>query len=292
MPDGNYDTLLVSRQVDNGSEIIEWARNIGFDSTLDNWDLHVTIAFSKSPLIGTSLEPIRENLMIEGGQRQLLELGPEGEARVLAFESSRLQQRWGEIIEAGASWDFPSFIPHITLTNLPSDVDLAKVKPYAGRIILDGEWFTEISPKFIKSNSHLPWLLGGGYQVSEDVQVMKVDATLGIVFGWAIISKINGEDYFDLEGDHITETAMLKAAADFMEKSRIVGDMHVELEGGVILFAWPLTDDISKAMGIKSLQTGLMIGMKPKKKETLQKFIDGIYTGFSIGGRIFEMEKV
>jgi hypothetical protein len=51
----------------------------------------------------------------------------------------------------------------------------------------------------------------------------KVDEKLDLVFGGAIISKINGEDYIDLQGDIIPEDAMLEAAVDFIAfvKSRV-----------------------------------------------------------------------
>lgn len=122
-------------------------------------------------------------------------------------------------------------------------------------------------------------------QWESQAEVIKVDKSLGIVFGWAMVSKQNGEDYFDVQGDHIPEDAMLKASADFMEHSRALGDMHKEDEGGSIVFAFPMTEDIAKAFGITTKTTGLMIGVKPLRKSTLEKFSDGTYTGFSIGGQ-------
>lgn len=116
-------------------------------------------------------------------------------------------------------------------------------------------------------------------------EVIKVDTDLGIVFGWAIVSQIDGKPYFDVQGDHIPEAAMLKASADFMEHSRMLGDMHENDEGGNVVFAFPMTADVAKAFGITTKTTGLMIGVKPLRKSTLEKFRDGTYTGFSIGGR-------
>lgn len=122
--------------------------------------------------------------------------------------------------------------------------------------------------------------------------IAKVDQTLGLVMGYAIICKEAGEDYFDVQGDHIPEDAMLAASVDFMENSRVVGEMHKGEEGGSVVFAWPMTSDIAKAFGIKTEKTGLMIAIKPKKKETLEKFANGEYTGFSIGGKRITDEEV
>ena len=120
--------------------------------------------------------------------------------------------------------------------------------------------------------------------------ILKVDNNQGLVLGWGIVCKVDGEDYVDLQGDHITELAMLNAAVDFMKNSRIAKDMHVAGDAGVlpglIVFAFPLTTEIAKAFGISVTQTGLMIGMKPESDEILNKFKSGEYTGFSIGGSI------
>ncbi len=122
-------------------------------------------------------------------------------------------------------------------------------------------------------------------------QVAKVDEALGVVFGWAIISKQDGEDYFDLQGDHIPEEAMLVAATDFMKNSREAKDMHRGEEVGSVLFAFPLTEDIAKSLSIETKTTGLLIGMKPNA-DVLEKFKSGEYTGFSIGGSRIKDEVV
>jgi len=122
-------------------------------------------------------------------------------------------------------------------------------------------------------------------------QVVKVEEELGLVLGWALVCKIEGEDYYDLQGDHVPEESMLKAAAGFMLNSRVAGEMH-RAEAGTMVFAWPMTTDIAAAMGVTTKQTGLMIAMKPTDPEVLAKFKDGTYTGFSIGGTRVEDEEV
>ena len=116
------------------------------------------------------------------------------------------------------------------------------------------------------------------------VGVCKVDDELGLVIGWAVISTIKGEPYFDTQGDHIPDVVMLKMATHFMENVRAAKEMHAGPTIGKYVFAWPMTADIAKAMGVATPQTGLMVGMKPDSDAILQKFRDGTYTGFSIGG--------
>lgn len=122
-------------------------------------------------------------------------------------------------------------------------------------------------------------------------KVLKVDDSLGLVMGYAIVCTEDGEPYFDLQGDHIPEDAMLKAALDFMEHSRIAKEMHEGDQAGTVVFAFPMTEDIAKAFGILTKRTGLMIAIRPNA-DMLQKFQLGELTGFSIGGQRLEDEEV
>ena len=130
-------------------------------------------------------------------------------------------------------------------------------------------------------------------------EIIKVDDTLGIVLGWAIIcntgvgifAEESGDPYFDAQGDHIPEYSMLEATTDFMLHSRKAGEMHWKDEEGeavgkgAVIFAWPMTVEIARAFGIEIDQTGLMIAMKPDDEAMLEKFRNGEYKGFSIGGK-------
>lgn len=107
---------------------------------------------------------------------------------------------------------------------------------------------------------------------------------LGLVFGWAIVCKESGKPYFDTQGDHIPEDSMLKAATDFMLTKRDLKVMHKGKRVGTVVFAWPVTKDIAKAMGLDGSRTGLMIGVKPDSATIVDRFREGQYTGFSIGG--------
>lgn len=133
---------------------------------------------------------------------------------------------------------------------------------------------------------------------SPGFKFVKVDEKLGLVLGFAIICKKNGKEYFDVQGDHIPEDSMLKAATDFMIHSRMAGEMHDRDENnevdeaGQVVFAFPLTTEIAKAFNIETPRTGLMIAMKPNDEAMLEKFRNGDFTGFSIGGDRLEDEDV
>jgi hypothetical protein len=136
------------------------------------------------------------------------------------------------------------------------------------------------------------------------VRIAKVDDNLGMVFGYAVVCKHNGQDYYDLNVDvggshagqrvpeHIPEAVMLKSAAEFMANAERPGnEMHKGDNVGSYVFAFPLTTDIAKALGISTTTTGLLVGFKPPP-EMLAKFKDGTYKGFSIEGRRLSYEEM
>jgi len=282
-------SMYVSRRLINSDEFIKWAKAQGFKTVLQPGDLHVTIAYSHAPLEWPA--SVTSTLAAEDtAGREVVALG-DGGAVVLQFKSNELNERWDYLRSVGATWDHFQYTPHVTISWDAGDVDLTKVHPFTGVLLFGPERFNVVKDDWHDSITE---------KVFHVAKVEEVNEELGIVFGWAIISKIRGKEYFDVQGDHIPEDSMLVASANYMQKSRIGGHMHryrgndaesVERAGEVI-FAFPLTTDIAKAMGIASPTTGLMIGMKVDRPDILEKFKNGTYTGFSIGGRRLLDEEV
>lgn len=144
-------SLYVSRKLLNADEFLRWAKAQGFSSTLDVDDLHVTVAYSKTPLDWMKVEGEDWNQEKDGtievppgGVRIVEPLGDKG-AVVLLFTSSRLSWRHEQIIRAGASHDFDEYQPHVTITYAkPDDLDLSKVEPFRGKLRFGPERFEEI----------------------------------------------------------------------------------------------------------------------------------------------------
>lgn len=144
--DAQPRSLYVSRKVVNADEIAVWAKEQGITDLLG--DLHVTIAYSRQAFdwikAGNANEWSnggKDELVIpEGGPRAVEPLG--GMSAVILFASSQLSWRHESIIRAGGSYDWPEYTPHISLTK--ATIDLSKVEPYRGRIVLGPEIFEEI----------------------------------------------------------------------------------------------------------------------------------------------------
>jgi hypothetical protein len=72
-----------------------------------------------------------------GGRRSIRNFGG---LIVLIFSCQRLSQRHAEFRRRGMSWDFPSYSPHISFA-FDEGVDLAKVRPFLGRLYFGPECF-------------------------------------------------------------------------------------------------------------------------------------------------------
>jgi hypothetical protein len=131
--------LYANRPVTNAADIVAWAKAQGFKQTLRPEDMHVTVAFSREPVEWEAVgETAKQIGSAPGGARAVEKLGDEG-AVVLRFENGQLKKRWQLYRNAGASWDFEGYKPHITITYDAGDLDLSKVEPYNGPIRLGPE---------------------------------------------------------------------------------------------------------------------------------------------------------
>ena len=278
-------TLYGRRNVENAVDIIKWAKSQGFEKTVQPHDMHVTVAHSSDAVDWPAQDD--DAIVIKSQRGRVVEpLGDEG-AVVLKFASPSLDRRFNELCKVhGCSWDYPDYSPHVSISYDAGSMDLSKVEPYTGPIELGPEIFEEVddadwADSITEKGAAEPTL-----------GIFKFLKSLGLVFGWAIVSKVGGEEYYDLQGDHIPEDAMLEAATKFMEEHRVMKVMHKGKQAGEVVFAWPMTTEIAKAMGLKSGTTGLMVGVKPTDKKVLKDFEDGTLTGFSIGGHRLVDEEV
>ena len=135
-------TLFANRSVFNFEEIKNWAKSQGFNKIVDDKNMHVTIAYSKEKFAWKEeFKPLLNKLTVKNGERSVEKLG---DATVLIFQSNILYNRWAEFVNAGASWDFPQYISHITLSYGPTGLNLKKVHPFTGALVFGPESLHEL----------------------------------------------------------------------------------------------------------------------------------------------------
>lgn len=128
----------------------------------------------------------------------------------------------------------------------------------------------------------------GGTGVSATARVAKLSDELGLVFGWALTTKADGVDYFDLQGDNVTEDDLIKIAAEWMSDGGAADTMHDREQDGRAVFCMPMTTEVAKAVygdkvGGELGTYGLLVAIRPSP-EDFAKFKSGELTGFSIDG--------
>lgn len=154
-------TLYVSRNVLNADEIREHfkAQLAGAPMTPSD-EMHVTIAYSRAKVdwfkVGTNwFSPADADghlTVAAGGPRQMALFGPDKACLVMMFASSDLSWRHRDLKDAGCSWDYPEYQPHLTITyqfgdeaGIRSEDRLATITPYQGKIEFGPEIFAEVT---------------------------------------------------------------------------------------------------------------------------------------------------
>lgn len=175
-------TLYVRRDVLNAEEIRKHYRKQGIKFMTPADEMHVTLAYSRTPVDWLKIDPdwyagTGEFTIPEEGARVMSLFGRDTIKRVLVlqFSSSQLSWRFEDFRRAGASWDFPAYEPHVTISydveqswgNLwrsPGDTEptwqekLRALKPWKGPIVLGPEIFEELDEDWkseLKENHHV-----------------------------------------------------------------------------------------------------------------------------------------
>ena len=136
-------TLYVSRTLTNASDVAAWAKEQGITNVLSPSDMHVTIAYSKDVVVWHDGDAIKDSLTVPAGDRHLEKLG-DGKVLVLCFESDALQSRWRSFRDSGASWDWPGYKPHVSLSYDGKETSIDSVAAYDGPLEFGPESFAEL----------------------------------------------------------------------------------------------------------------------------------------------------
>lgn len=160
LTDATPRPLYVQRKLLNAADLIAWAKENGFDTTLPASDMHVTILYSRAAVDPMKMgrdwrEDEKGQIVVRpGGPRVIEKLGES--AIVLRFACPDFDWRHSEMIEAGGSHDYPEYQPHVTISyTAPKGVDVEALKPFNGVLrfgpeifeALDLDWKSKIEER-------------------------------------------------------------------------------------------------------------------------------------------------
>jgi hypothetical protein len=143
---GQPTPLYVSRMVQNGEDIKSWAESQGLPVTVDPQDMHFTTTFSREPVdVGdvTTDESGRVTRTPVTGR-----LARMGDALVLEFppDTLGLSQDHQKYRDAGASYDYDAYRPHITLSYDAGNIDLTGMPDFTGQVRVGPEEQRVLAP--------------------------------------------------------------------------------------------------------------------------------------------------
>lgn len=128
-------------------------------------------------------------------------------------------------------------------------------------------------------------------QKSHTVPISKRDDEQQLIFGWCSISKKDGKDVIDLQGDFIPIDEIEKTAYTYALESRVGGEQHARdgehpLKVSDMVESFVATPEKLAAMGLPedAMPHGWWIGFKVNDPETWAGIKDGTFTDFSIHG--------
>jgi phage-related protein (TIGR01555 family) len=150
--DAQPRSLYIRRDVLNGDEILRHYKKQGLENLRAASDLHVTIMYSREPVDWMKVGSDdwggdqKGNLMIKpGGPRLMEQLGGD-KVVCLLFVNYDLVYRHRRCLDAGCSYDYADYQPHITIADAPVNSDIVRqLDPWQGAIELGPEIFQEIN---------------------------------------------------------------------------------------------------------------------------------------------------
>lgn len=125
-----------------------------------------------------------------------------------------------------------------------------------------------------------------------DGEVKKSDAEKRQVFGWCSLSKVDGVDVIDRQGDYIPIDEMEKSAYHYVVNSRKGGDMHQRvgdqpLHTSDLIESFVVTPEKLEAMGLEpdAVPHGWWVGFKVNDEQQWENVKKGDRVHFSVHGK-------
>lgn len=141
-------------------------------------------------------------------------------------------------------------------------------------------------------------------QVSDDHDLMwsgeisKVDSEKRQVFGWCSLTKVDGQDVVDRQGDYIPLDEIEKSAYNYVIHSRKGGDMHKRdgdqpLHTSDLIESFVVTPEKLKQLGLDedAVPHGWWVGFKVNDDQQWESVKKGERNHFSIHGKGRRVEK-
>jgi len=127
-------------------------------------------------------------------------------------------------------------------------------------------------------------------KVNISAEIISKNEDQQIIYGWASVIEVDGEQVVDSQNDIIKIDELTKAAHAFVSDARLAKTMHAGEGIGEIVESIVFAPDVQKSLGIDLGKVGWFIGMKVNDSDVWKRVKSGELAAFSIGGRGFREE--
>jgi hypothetical protein len=138
--EGTYAAVTFKPQT--VANIHRWLSANNIPNAIKASSVHSTFIYSRKPLKGKwESKDYRNGLFINPGTYKLEQWEDDGKnILVLKYDSPVLQKRWRKARGMGATWDYPEFKPHITLSYDIGDLDISTLEVPTFSLVVDKEY--------------------------------------------------------------------------------------------------------------------------------------------------------
>lgn len=119
--------------------LVELQEEIGVPNPVPPTDFHTTIVYSRNTIDWTPAV-----LNVSAGVVGYRVFGDETRILVLELDCPTLTDRFEEAMDSGATYDFPEYIPHITLSYDIGDFNIDVLNPPTLRLIVAQEFVDDL----------------------------------------------------------------------------------------------------------------------------------------------------
>jgi len=150
--------------------VAAWAKKNNIPNPTQPKDMHVTILHSEKTF-NWDCDQYNPALQIDPTTYHFDKFGSNNDILILAFNSRELEARHDKgMTEHDLTWDFPNYIPHLTISNDAKDVDLSKLEMPIFPLYLVGEYKKDFDPEWKDSISEAVGIIVPNVNTTVDVQ--------------------------------------------------------------------------------------------------------------------------
>jgi hypothetical protein len=146
---GVYAACKIS--MESAKSIARWQQAAGIPNAVPVDKMHITTVYSRKPCDYKPHGKIDPAVVAKPSGFKLL--GEDGKSLVLALNSPFLHDRWKQAIEYGASWDWPEYQPHVTLSyDVGDNFDVSSLQPFEDPLFVNEEYADDLDEDWKENN--------------------------------------------------------------------------------------------------------------------------------------------